>query len=1243
MNTPTPQPDPPETAPSSAAPRPRRRRWWRRKRVTVTAAVLMLLAVGVTVTGYWYTRPQRLGRITAEMLTGMTRAQTRVDKAVLHRDGTLEVTGLRMRVPGIDGAGGELFSAERVVVRQPLVYWLMNAFEPTLIALHRPRLHVTELTESGVYNHTLLAASQGPPREQFLATLPGRLPEIEVNNGRIDFGQMPRDGQFAVTGSLAVHGSLNPGAVPGAFGYAVKLTDTTPSHAGPATTGEARGEIALKEQRVTATFSPMSFDPVLGDFLPRAIRDWYHRMEPRGTVPTFTLKYTPTREPALAVELGLDDVALTLPRVGLRMQEVQGRFRLHDQRVEVEQLEGTIEGLRYRIDGQLDGLSADAPFELTLRTDPFEVERRPDFVPLMPEAVKKGFQRFAPRGTFRAEVTAGRDTQGEDFNVSGKLTFLDAGLTYHDFAYPLTRGTGAIRFTREQIVIDQLRGIGPSGAVVTVNGTVTPPGDGAEVRLRIVADQMPIDEHLIAAMEPKHQKALAFCADTRAYQRLVNAGLIRTDHTQPGDAPVFTLAGTTRLEVDVHRPQGMEADYRVTTAIDMAGLGVLFEPWPYPMTATGGTLRLTPGRVLVEQITTRGPTGATGTIHGTVDYPRHGPGQIQPKLNITNARVPLDGLLVASLGAKRADWLKQLGLSGDVTAKAVIDHDDTGVGFTVHADVLDARANPFHGSAVIDRLAGGVTIRRNRVVLRELTGTLADAPVTLTGQGDFSNPTPELELFAEGNNLRLEDKLLGLIPPDTPEHAAAEKLIDQYRASGTFDASLIWRTGALAGQPDSPEPLVLTARPRTLSLTYRDRPIQLNDMDGRITLTPGLVQLTDVTATTPDGRATVSGTIRTSQPMRTELTIDAAGDELGPTTRAVLPASVVDAIDALEIAGDYRLRGASLVFDPGGPGVDDDRSTFTGSVTTQSLAANLGVMVDRYRGRIGIEAKQNAGEAIPRFQVTLDGDAARVEQRWVGPVRVELSNQRDEHTLHLERFEGTCYGGSLHGSGRVSLVDDRAFRFELFLQNVALQPFLTPAEFPGPLDDDAVVTTRTGPDAITGVAAQPEGGVLHAGMSIFGIPGRPETRRGRGELTIYDARLYEVPLALAVVQIANLSNPSSRAFDRSGASFVLDGDTVALSRIFFETPTQVQIAGDGTMKLSSRELDLTMFSRKPTGQRLGPLSDLVDLFKDELIRVRVTGTLNDPESRVESFGGLSDSIKDIFLGRNRPAEPKGSP
>jgi len=1244
MNEPPHNPEPAAANP----PAPPRRRWWQRKRWRVALVVLLLLTVGLGATGYWLSRPQRLGRLTAELLTGMTRAQTTVDRAVLSQDGTLEVTGLRMRVPGIDGPSGELFSAARLEVRQPLAYWLVGAFEPTFMALHEPRLHVTELRDAGVYNHTLLAQSQGPPREQGTGALPERLPQIEVSGGRVEFGQLTTDGTFDLTGSLAVDGELKPSDASGAgaFDYLVTLVDTTPTHTDQPTTVEATGKIDLKGQRVVASFSPMRFDPALGDFLPREIRDWYRRMEPSGNVPTLSLTYSPHAEPSLSASLDLDGVALTLPRVGLRMEHVSGRFSLHDHRVEVDGLKGMIEGLKYEIDGQLDGLSADAPFKLTLRTEAFEVERRPDFVPLMPEAVKKVFQRFSPRGLFQAEVVAQRQTEGEDFDVLGTLTLLDAGLTYHDFTYPLSEGTGRITFTREQIEINQLRGVGPSGATVTVNGTVTPPGDGAEVRLRIVADDMPIDEHLIAAMEPKHRKALAFCADEQAYQKLLDAGLIRADADQPGDAPVFTLGGTTRLEVDVHRPRGEVADYRVTTAIDLAGMGVLFKPWPYPMTTTGGTLRLTPGRVFVEKVTAVGPTGAKARMHGTVDYARRGPAKITPSLTITHATAPLDGLLIASLGDKRAAWLEQVGLSGTASAKAVIDHDeDQGVGFVVHANVTDAQANPFRGAAVIKNLTGGVTIKRNHVLLHELTGSLAEAPVTLTGSGDFSQPTPELELFAHGENLALEERLLGLIPPDTPEHAAAKSLLDTYNATGTFDASLIWRTGELASsdeQDEPTQPLVLTARPRTLSLTYRDKPITLTDMDGRVTLTPGRVQLAEVAATTPDGTVGVSGTLTPGDVLQAELSIDAAGKTIGPTTRALLPRSVLEVIDALSIRGDYTVRGARLVRRPVKDKPTESRTSFTGRAQTKSLSANLGVAIDRYRGSIKIDSQQQTAEAIPDFSVTVKGEAARVEQRWVGPLRIELTNARDNKTLHLQRFEGGCYGGTLHGSGRISLVEDRAFRFNLFLQNVALQPFLKPADYPGPLDqqDDPEAEPRA--DAVTGVAAQPKGGVLHAGVSLYGVPGEPESRRGRGELTIYDARLYEVPLALAVLQIANLSNPSSKAFDRSGASFLLDGDTVALSRIFFETPTQVQIAGDGRMKLSDRSLDLTMFSRKPSSQRMGALSDLVDMFKDELIRVRVTGTLAEPKSRVESFGGLSDSIKDIFLGRNRPADTKPS-
>ena len=69
------------------------------------------------------------------------------------------------------------------------------------------------------------------------------------------------------------------------------------------------------------------------------------------------------------------------------------------------------------------------------------------------------------------------------------------------------------------------------------------------------------------------------------------------------------------------------------------------------------------------------------------------------------------------------------------------------------------------------------------------------------------------------------------------------------------------------------------------------------------------------------------------------------------------------------------------------------------------------------------------------------------------------------------------------------------------------------------------------------------------------------------------------------------------------------------------------------MDLDSRRLELLLTSDNPQGIKLGPVSDMIKSFKDQFLAVRVTGTLDNPQTNVEQFSAVSEAWKDVF-GKN---------
>ena len=148
---------------------------------------------------------------------------------------------------------------------------------------------------------------------------------------------------------------------------------------------------------------------------------------------------------------------------------------------ELEDLHGEVDGIAFDVHGRMDGFEADAPFSISVTTDPFDVPAEGGLWDKMPPRVRKYQERFSPQGTYQAQVTIERTTRGADPLFRGYLDLLDTRFAYYKFPYPAEKLTGRVTFDNQRIVLHDLIGIGPSGGRGVVSGTITPPGGDAEV------------------------------------------------------------------------------------------------------------------------------------------------------------------------------------------------------------------------------------------------------------------------------------------------------------------------------------------------------------------------------------------------------------------------------------------------------------------------------------------------------------------------------------------------------------------------------------------------------------------------------------------------------------------------------------------------------------------------------------------------------------------------------------------
>src|SRR5690606_30544862 len=132
-----------------------------------------------------------------------------------------------------------------------------------------------------------------------------------------------------------------------------------------------------------------------------------------------------------------------------RLSKVSGRFVFEDDVLRIEGLTGRLGGVSYRVDGTLEGFDAEAPLDVTVRAEPFVVPESPQFLDVLPAALREHYERFEPSGRFQFHVRLHRDERGGPLRYSGVVDILNAKGRYDKFPFPVHDVRGRVRFTDE--------------------------------------------------------------------------------------------------------------------------------------------------------------------------------------------------------------------------------------------------------------------------------------------------------------------------------------------------------------------------------------------------------------------------------------------------------------------------------------------------------------------------------------------------------------------------------------------------------------------------------------------------------------------------------------------------------------------------------------------------------------------------------------------------------------------------
>ena len=1167
----------------------RARRHFRRRVVLAVVVILAALVVG----GYRYvTSDRQVEDLAAGYLSEMFHAKVKMHSAHFTFFGGIVLRSLHIYHENQPADEPSILEAEEVRLAHDPLALLAGRLDVREIVAISPSINLEE--RDGVWNFQSLLAAQpsgeGGSRQQ--------RPVIYAEDGAVRVRQVVA-GQVKYEHVLKLSGIVQPdSARSGQFRFFASDLTTGGQHGlhGSITGG------TLDAARRSITFEGRATNVQLSEelaaTLPPEARQIYQRFKPRGHM---GVKVTFGSDPAaggeidLGLEADLNGVSLAYEHAGRKFHfdNLTGQCLVSRRGLRLLGVHGVIasaggetEGPRVEVVGGIDGWitgldQAETGEDLTITLDDLDLGRvRPLAAELSPEAADV-YTSLQPAGRVDVTVHLVRDAlPGAQTRVSGLARLRDGRCTPIWFPFPVEDLSGTISIEPLRMEVQGLHGRHGGAEIAVTRGLVLNSGPQAEVHFTVAARNITLGAEAHQALAPQLPTALA------VYDSL---------HPE----------GTADVNLTIDRPAGGEAD--VAAEILLHGATFKYDGFPYLMTDGVGRIAVCGDRTTV---TASGRHGSAAlTISGAIVSVKDGS---QVDLEVGGRGVGLDDDLAAALPADQRAVYRSYHPSGraDITTKI---H----VGPETKWDVVHDTSIDLRGAGItfedfpypVGGLWGHMEIRPDVFILKDIHGTNAEAALSATGRIERRGKDYSLDLTIAGQNVLLDRNLKGALA------LQSRQLWADLQPEGRID--LQCHLTRELGQTAMKKDMLLTAR--DLSLTYRYFPYPIRHAKGEIRIAGNRATLKNLVARDGESLLAASGTIEASPEggLRSRLALRAEGVELGDEFVRALPDGIRQMVAGLAPRGRLNVNLPDFTYDVDAKG--NPTAGWQGSAVLDGGELALGqVTLDRLVAYARIAGSYAEGQASQTC--SLEALQGRAAGQQFSNLRAELSQARGSKLLMLKNLEGDLYGGRFQGQGELGLGPAAHYQLAVQVKDVHFDRFareslgLTRTDLKGGLMSGEFVLRGSGPK----VAEADAWATLHITNAVFAqLPGFTQmlnTLRFHGDEKTFTAADLTLLVRKSGCLVEDLS---------------IRGQGLTLR-------------GTGRID-SSGKIDLLFTSgEKSKGGPLEALAELEAGLSRELVAIEVTGTLNDPQVKSESFKDLKAPFRELMaaIEKGRAARAK---
>ncbi|GAB6165368.1 hypothetical protein JCM19992_13680 [Thermostilla marina] len=817
-------------------------------------------------------------------------------------------------------------------------------------------------------------------------------------------------------------------------------------------------------------------------------------------------------------------------------------------------------------------------------------------------------EKLAVLGTLRAQIVCGfrisfdrEATPGVRFDVSGQIA--RGRIDDPRLPHPLTDIRGRFQCDNSQLRVEDLSAEGSRATV-----------------------------HIRQLIVPRYDLQNGFLLDASAR----NVTLHRQWLTLfPGDLSQvwekFRPEGVINLDVHMNT---LSETPQLSARLEALDTAFTYYRFPYRLSHAAGILDLQGNRLAID-LQTQATGGRPVRITGTILDPLTGP---YGSVTVVGKNIVLDEQIVAAVPSMTAQNVVR-SLHPQGTLDCILRITTQAPGQTpskyLEADLHRCSLRYDRFPYPIGGITGKLVMQDDVWQFLDLSGS--NDTGRITASGSLQQRTPgvwALDLRVQGRGIPLDAELRDALPGET-----TRQLWNDLRPQGAVDLDAVVRYQT--GWPQAA--VTFHAKPveKTVSIEPVYFPYRFDAIQGELEYRQGQVSMPKLRAEHGDTVLEASAECRFTPQGAWTLTFDNLWLDDFRIDRSLLnalPERAATAFEQLQLKQPINVRGRfSLARGP-------DRNTpcrYDWDIEAALVQASLdcGVLFENVNGTIrliggwGPEGLLSDGllrldsatyDGIQLTQVR--GPFRLLDDRVLFGYEVDPSvgpagkGRLAEMPSHPSPVQADALGGTLYAAGQVLFSDPLRYALTLSLEQADLgrtvrEAFRTPNRLKGQLS----------------VAVSLQG----TGRGIAGMS-------GYGNFQLKNADIYELPLMIALLKILSVQEVDRTAFSEADAKFRLAGSHIYLDELNFRGDA-ISLLGGGEV---DREGNVRLTFRSMLGRNEVQIPIVRELFRgasEQIVLVRVGGTLQNPLVRREAFPGVNQALQMLQGGTTTTQRPRLGP